>query len=195
MSKYVIFPIKNQIVWNLYKKLLNNFWIGDNEKVSGLIYNDNLFKYLIREIDCNEIKFFLSHAMFIESLHSDIISSPESNIKLDWINLQISNDLKLSRLIVISICKYYIFYIDFNLLPNTSNVIHIRLDIKIIKEMLLILFNFVSFDGYLVLFKDLFEEAICIQTNYMINELKISSIETKTIIEELRKELELFIPA
>jgi len=100
-NKYVLFPIQNEKVWNIYKKALTAFWtveevdlandlkdwenLTQNEKyfiknvlaffaASDGIVNENLAINFIQEIDITEAKCFYGFQIAIENVHSEMYS-------------------------------------------------------------------------------------------------------------------------
>lgn len=98
---FVLFPIVNQPVWQMYKKAVASFWtveevdlkddlrdwdrLNDNERhfiknvlcffaSSDNIVNVNLAENFINEIDINEVKCFYGFQIAIENIHSEMYS-------------------------------------------------------------------------------------------------------------------------
>lgn len=100
-NKYVIYPIKNDDIWTMYKKAVSTFWIteevdmstdyndwlalSDNERhfisyvlaffaSSDGIVNENLVENFSSEIQIPEAKFFYGFQIAIENIHSETYS-------------------------------------------------------------------------------------------------------------------------
>lgn len=100
-NKYVIYPITNSDIWEMYKKSLSTFWIPEeidmsedcrdwekmNEKEkhfisyilaffasSDGIVNENLFENFSKEIKIPEAKFFYGFQIAMENIHAETYS-------------------------------------------------------------------------------------------------------------------------
>jgi ribonucleotide reductase beta subunit family protein with ferritin-like domain len=101
MSKYVLFPIKNDEVWSFYKKHIASFWVVDEIDLSedlkdwnilhkkeqhfikyilaffaasdGIV-NENISLNFINEVDSQEAKCFYGFQTMIENIHSETYS-------------------------------------------------------------------------------------------------------------------------
>ena len=100
-KRYVIFPIKHEPYWNMYKKAMANFWtaeeldltkdlkdynnLSNDEKhflnsilaffaASDGIVNENLVERFCNEVQILEAKFFYGFQIAIENIHSETYS-------------------------------------------------------------------------------------------------------------------------
>ena len=100
-NRYVIFPIKYEDIWVMYKKAMANFWtpeeldlskdlsdfekLNDNERyyienilaffaASDGIVNENLVERFCNEVKILEAKFFYGFQIAIENIHSETYS-------------------------------------------------------------------------------------------------------------------------
>ena len=100
-KRYVIFPIKHEPYWNMYKKAIANFWtaeeldltkdlkdynnLSNDEKhflnsilaffaASDGIVNENLVERFCNEVQILEAKFFYGFQIAIENIHSETYS-------------------------------------------------------------------------------------------------------------------------
>tara|TARA_B100001027_G_scaffold141439_1_gene98405 strand:+ start:189 stop:1172 length:984 start_codon:yes stop_codon:yes gene_type:complete len=100
-KRYVIFPIKHEPFWNMYKKAMANFWtaeeldltkdikdynnLNNDEKhflnsvlaffaASDGIVNENLVERFCNEVQILEAKFFYGFQIAIENIHSETYS-------------------------------------------------------------------------------------------------------------------------
>jgi len=100
-SRYVIFPIKQEAIWTMYKKAVSSFWtpeeidlskdmddymkLKDEEKhfinnvlaffaASDGIVNENLVERFCNEVQVLEAKFFYGFQIAIENIHSETYS-------------------------------------------------------------------------------------------------------------------------
>ena len=100
-NRYVIFPIKYDDIWKMYKKAMANFWtpeeldlskdyddfitLTDNERhfiehvlaffaASDGIVNENLVERFCNEVQLLEAKFFYGFQIAIENIHSETYS-------------------------------------------------------------------------------------------------------------------------
>ena len=100
-KRYVIFPIKHEPFWNMYKKAQANFWTAEeldltkdikdyndlskDEKhflnsvlaffaASDGIVNENLVERFCNEVQILEAKFFYGFQIAIENIHSETYS-------------------------------------------------------------------------------------------------------------------------
>ena len=101
-QRYVIFPIKYDKVWEMYKKAEANFWtaeeldlskdlkdfntkMNDNERffienvlaffaASDGIVNENLGERFYNEVQIQEAKFFYGFQIAVENIHSETYS-------------------------------------------------------------------------------------------------------------------------
>tara|TARA_B100000212_G_scaffold317255_1_gene272753 strand:+ start:911 stop:1891 length:981 start_codon:yes stop_codon:yes gene_type:complete len=101
-NRYVIFPIKHEPFWNMYKKAFANFWtpeeldlikdikdynelLNDKERyfinnilaffaASDGIVNENLVEKFCQEVKILEAKFFYGFQIMIENVHSETYS-------------------------------------------------------------------------------------------------------------------------
>ena len=101
-NRYVIFPIKHEPFWNMYKKAFANFWtpeeldlikdikdyndkLSDNERyfinnvlaffaASDGIVNENLVEKFCQEVKILEAKFFYGFQIAMENIHSETYS-------------------------------------------------------------------------------------------------------------------------
>jgi len=100
-NRYVIFPIKYDDIWNMYKKAMANFWtpeeldlskdyddfvkLNDGERhfiehilaffaASDGIVNENLVERFCNEVKLLEAKFFYGFQIAIENIHSETYS-------------------------------------------------------------------------------------------------------------------------
>ena len=100
-KRYVIFPIKHDRFWEMYKRAEANFWtteevdlekdkvdwkkLTDNEKhfvesvlaffaASDGIVNENLVERFCQEVTILEAKFFYGFQIAIENIHSEMYS-------------------------------------------------------------------------------------------------------------------------
>jgi ribonucleoside-diphosphate reductase subunit M2 len=100
-KRFVLFPIKEHDVWNMYKKALASIWtvdevdlskdnqdwakLTDNEKhfishilaffaSSDALVNENLLERFTSEITIPEVRFFYMFQMTIENIHSEMYS-------------------------------------------------------------------------------------------------------------------------
>ena len=101
-SRYVIFPIKNDEIWKMYKKAEANFWtteeldlskdlkdfntkMNDNERMfvenvlaffaaSDGIVNENLVERFCNDVKSLEAKFFYGFQIAMENIHSETYS-------------------------------------------------------------------------------------------------------------------------
>lgn len=100
-NRYVIFPIKQDSIWNMYKKAVSSFWtpeeidlskdmddynkLKDEEKhfinsvlaffaASDGIVNENLVERFCNEVKILEAKFFYGFQIAIENIHSETYS-------------------------------------------------------------------------------------------------------------------------
>ena len=100
-KRYVIFPIKRDDVWKMYKKSEANFWtteeldlskdlkdfngLNDNEKyfienilaffaASDGIVNENLVERFCKDVQLLEAKFFYGFQIAMENIHSETYS-------------------------------------------------------------------------------------------------------------------------
>ena len=101
-NRYVIFPIKNDKIWKMYKKAEANFWtteeldlskdnrdfttkLNDNERyfienilaffaASDGIVNENLVERFCNDIKSLEAKFFYGFQIAVENIHSETYS-------------------------------------------------------------------------------------------------------------------------
>ena len=101
-NRYVIFPIRNDEIWRMYKKAEANFWtteeldlskdlkdfndkLNDNEKyfienvlaffaASDGIVNENLVERFCNEVKVLEAKFFYGFQIAMENIHSETYS-------------------------------------------------------------------------------------------------------------------------
>lgn len=100
-DRFVIFPIKHQTIWDMYKKAVASFWtveevdlsndhndwekLSPNEKhfienilaffaASDGIVNENLSERFMRELTATEAKCFYGFQIAIENIHSEMYS-------------------------------------------------------------------------------------------------------------------------
>ncbi len=100
-KRYVIFPIKQDLIWNMYKKAVSSFWtveeidlskdmddynkLKDEEKhfinnvlaffaASDGIVNENLVERFCNEVQVLEAKFFYGFQVAMENIHSETYS-------------------------------------------------------------------------------------------------------------------------
>ena len=100
-KRYVIFPIKQEPIWNMYKKAMSSFWtpeeidlskdmddftkLKDEEQhfiknvlaffaASDGIVNENLVERFCNEVKILEAKFFYGFQIAIENIHSETYS-------------------------------------------------------------------------------------------------------------------------
>ena len=100
-KRYVIFPIKQDSIWKMYKKAISSFWtpeeidlskdmddymkLKDEEKhfinsvlaffaASDGIVNENLVERFCNEVQILEAKFFYGFQVAIENIHSETYS-------------------------------------------------------------------------------------------------------------------------
>ena len=100
-KRYVIFPIKKEAIWNMYKKAVSSFWtveeidlskdmddynkLKDEEKhfinsvlaffaASDGIVNENLVERFCNEVQVLEAKFFYGFQVAMENIHSETYS-------------------------------------------------------------------------------------------------------------------------
>ena len=100
-NRYVIFPIKQEPIWNMYKKAMSSFWtpeeidlskdmddftkLKDEEQhfiknvlaffaASDGIVNENLVERFCNEVKILEAKFFYGFQIAIENIHSETYS-------------------------------------------------------------------------------------------------------------------------
>tara|TARA_B100000900_G_C20559582_1_gene708279 strand:- start:163 stop:1167 length:1005 start_codon:yes stop_codon:yes gene_type:complete len=100
-KRYVIFPIKQDLVWSMYKKAIANFWtpeeidlekdltdyqnLNDDEQhfinmilaffaASDGIVNENLGERFYNEVQIAEAKFFYGFQIAMENIHSETYS-------------------------------------------------------------------------------------------------------------------------
>ena len=101
-NRYVIFPIKQEPIWKMYKKAESNFWtaeeidltkdhkdynekLNDNERyfinnvlaffaASDGIVNENLVEKFCQEVKILEAKFFYGFQIAMENIHSETYS-------------------------------------------------------------------------------------------------------------------------
>jgi ribonucleoside-diphosphate reductase subunit M2 len=100
-NRYVIFPIKQETIWTMYKKAVSSFWtpeeidlskdmddyikLKDEEKhfinsvlaffaASDGIVNENLVERFCNEVQVLEAKFFYGFQIAIENIHSETYS-------------------------------------------------------------------------------------------------------------------------
>ena len=100
-NRYVIFPIKYDDIWKMYKKAMANFWtpeeldlskdyddfltLTDNERhfiehvlaffaASDGIVNENLVERFCNEVQLLEAKFFYGFQIAMENIHSEMYS-------------------------------------------------------------------------------------------------------------------------
>ena len=98
LNQYVIFPIKHDDMWSMYKQLVDNFWsptesinqldklnLNYNEKQFMKYYssifaspksrgfvNDNLAEHFCSIIQVTEAKFFYGHQLFVQNIHYEM---------------------------------------------------------------------------------------------------------------------------
>ena len=91
-SRYVVFPIKHNDIWDLYKKQQAVFWtaeeidltqdqkdwdkLNDNERyfLKNGIVNENLATNFINEVGYTEASFFYGFQIMMEQIHSEVYS-------------------------------------------------------------------------------------------------------------------------
>lgn len=98
LNQYVIFPIKHDQMWHMYKELVGNFWsptealqnldsyaLNESEidflkSVSGYyaspqsigLVNENLAEEFSKVIQVTEAKFFFGHQTFVQNMHYEM---------------------------------------------------------------------------------------------------------------------------
>ena len=113
-NRFVIFPIRNQDVWNMYKKAEASFWTAeeldlnhdqkdwdnmtDNERhfiknvlaffaASDGIVNENLVERFMKEVQVPEARCFYGFQIAMENIHSEMYSLLiDTFIKVDAIS-------------------------------------------------------------------------------------------------------------